>query len=115
MFVAGDFRLEEVDLKSLKYLHTSDNGQNSANDINDESVPVVLDKIYLDTTFANDAIPKLSTRKQCLENLIQLIEEKDSAYFVYLNCKSFGYESLLMDLAKHFKTKVINNNMTTIV
>ncbi|KAL9643679.1 hypothetical protein ABK040_016131 [Willaertia magna] len=67
-----------------------------------------LSKIYLDDTFCEHIYDKLPTRNNSIKNLIEFIEKerKKKKRIVYLTLDILGTERILLDIVKHFKTKI---------
>ncbi len=68
----GDFRFEDVDLSTLKSLHCADN-----------SAPLPIDELYLDTTFCHPRYLTFPTReaaKKCIWEIVHPWIMKNGMY-----------------------------------
>ncbi|RZF40598.1 hypothetical protein LSTR_LSTR007481 [Laodelphax striatellus] len=95
----GDFRIHTGDVAKIKGLHDKDGN------------PLKITDLYLDTTFANTKHLWFPKRDCAVRKIIKLSEEwldERETNLVALRIVSYyGYESLIIDLSKALKTKIV--------
>ncbi|XP_065842696.1 protein artemis-like isoform X2 [Oscarella lobularis] len=95
---SGDFRLTADDVRKMEHLHLANGTCKS------------LRTMYLDTTFLHPNLACIPTRETSRRIAIDLIEqwksENPAVHFVHMNCNSFGYEHVLLEVAEKFNTQI---------
>jgi len=95
----GDFRYHVGETEKLSSLFS-----------HDRVLTYKLDSIYLDTTFFLKHAKSIPSRQSCRDQIIQWTSnwlERSPSNIVHVFSRSnYGYEFLMVALAKHFKTKV---------
>lgn len=95
----GDFRINKEDFSKLKSLHYSK-----------QSIPLKIDKVYLDTTFLNLKYLEFPTRVDSLKELCKVAKnwlEKDPKNVIILEISAkYGSEYIYKELAQNLNKKI---------
>lgn len=103
-FHTGDFRFDDYMFKEYKQLYPN------PTDFRIPNIPrsIQIDELILDNTYC-DPIFQFPKRVKCVKSIIGIIED-NLPCDVYISTYNLGKEEILVELAKHFKTKIVVNN-----